>query len=639
MKRKTRFAALLLAAMLLLGLLMSVQASESSDAADTLNALGLFQGTGNGYELDREPTRAEALVMLIRLLGKEAEAKAYAADCPLRDVAGRWMAPYVGWAYANGITKGVSDTAFDPDSAASGKMYATFVLRALGYSEEAGDFTYSEAVSAAAELGLASADGYKGDFLRGDAVLMSCLALSAPCKGGDQVLLAKLVEEGAVSSEAAEKTGLLPPVWPEGAVTVTVACVGDSLTYGMGTDDPVKQSYPTQLGRITGPYRFVTERYGHSGATVEYDNFLSYAKTAEYADSLNTEAELVLLMLGTNDTIFAQNRENFPRDFEKMVQTYLDLPQHPRVIILLPPHFFSDGPMYADSSKNLEEIIKIEKAVAEEMGLATIDVYGFTEGRFDLSPDGVHFTAEGYQLLAEFLYENLSALLEGKEPTPVTPKEEIAETEPEIEELPFDGPTYTVACVGDSLTEGLMSEDPATQSYPSVMAGLTDGGIRFITENYGLSGACVDPDDSYFFALPYNGTEQYAASVQTEAEIVLVMLGTNDAFWSPNRDIFEQNFTDLLQVYISLPQAPQVVAVLPPHVFFEMNGLDYNDNLAELLEKEKAVAQELGLPVIDAYSFNEGQSDMFVDGIHFTVEGYALLAETIYTQLCDILAD
>ena len=46
------------------------------------------------------------------------------------------------------------------------------------------------------------------------------------------------------------------------------------------------------------------------------------------------------------------------------------------------------------------------------MDLSTLDVYGFTEGHFDWSPDGVHFTAEGYQLLAEFLYENLSALLD-----------------------------------------------------------------------------------------------------------------------------------------------------------------------------------------------------------------------------------
>ncbi len=411
MKRTTRFAALLLAVMLLLGLLATARASESGDAADALNALGLFRGTGNGYELDREPTRAEALVMLIRLLGKEGEAGAYAGDCPLRDVSGRWMAPYVGWAWEAGITKGVSETAFDPDGAASGKMYAAFVLRALGYSEEAGDFTYNDAVAAAAELGLAPAAGYRFRFIRADAVLMSFKALEAPCRDGGQVLLAKLAAEGAVDPEEAAKTGLLPPVWPEGAVTVTVACVGDSLTYGMGTDDPAKQSYPARLGRITGPWRFETERYGHSGATVDYDNTLAYAATEEYADSLDTRAELVLLMLGTNDTLFSQHRDVFPQDYERMVRTYLDLPQHPRVILLLPPHFFNDGPGFADPSKNLEEIIGMEKDVAAKLGLSTIDVYGFTEGRFELSKDGIHFTPEGYRLLAEFLYEELSGLL------------------------------------------------------------------------------------------------------------------------------------------------------------------------------------------------------------------------------------
>jgi lysophospholipase L1-like esterase len=290
-------------------------------------------------------------------------------------------------------------------------MYAAFVLRALGYSEEAGDFSYNDAVAAAADLGLAPGAGYRFQFIRADAVLMSFKALEAPCKGSGRVLLAKLVEEGAVSREAAEKTGIRPPVWPEDAVTVTVACVGDSLTYGMGTDDPAKQSYPARLGRITGPWRFETERYGHSGATVDYDNTLAYAATEEYADSLDTRAELVLLMLGTNDTLFSQHRDVFPQDYERMVRTYLDLPQHPRVILLLPPHFFNDGPGFADPSKNLEEIIGMEKDVAAKLGLSTIDVYGFTEGRFELSKDGIHFTPEGYRLLAEFLYENLSELL------------------------------------------------------------------------------------------------------------------------------------------------------------------------------------------------------------------------------------
>jgi len=41
--------------------------------ADLLNSLGLFNGTQNGYELNRVPTRVEAAAMLVRLLGAEDE--------------------------------------------------------------------------------------------------------------------------------------------------------------------------------------------------------------------------------------------------------------------------------------------------------------------------------------------------------------------------------------------------------------------------------------------------------------------------------------------------------------------------------------------------------------------------------------
>ena len=41
------------------------------EAADALNKLGLFQGTGNGYELEKSLTRAEAVTMIVRLLEKK----------------------------------------------------------------------------------------------------------------------------------------------------------------------------------------------------------------------------------------------------------------------------------------------------------------------------------------------------------------------------------------------------------------------------------------------------------------------------------------------------------------------------------------------------------------------------------------
>lgn len=60
------------------GVMVSAGAANFTSSADRLHEVGLFQGTGTTasgapqYDLDRAPTRAEAAVMLVRLLGKEA---------------------------------------------------------------------------------------------------------------------------------------------------------------------------------------------------------------------------------------------------------------------------------------------------------------------------------------------------------------------------------------------------------------------------------------------------------------------------------------------------------------------------------------------------------------------------------------
>ena len=89
---------------------------SAEESANALYELGLFQGTGetaNGkpiYSLDAAPTRAQAVTMLVRLLGKEAEAKAGTWTVPFSDLAD-WARPYVGYAYANGLTNGLSASA------------------------------------------------------------------------------------------------------------------------------------------------------------------------------------------------------------------------------------------------------------------------------------------------------------------------------------------------------------------------------------------------------------------------------------------------------------------------------------------------------------------------------------------------
>ena len=204
MKRKLRMV--LAGVLAVASLAMTAGAASYDNCADRLSDLGLFQGTGNGYQLDRAPTRAEAATMLVRLLGAEAEAEELAYSAPFTDL-DDWQKPYVQYLYDNGLTTGATATTFEPEDTCSAQMYTTFLLRALGYSDAAGgDFTYTGAVDFGKSIGLVDyANCNETNFLRDHVAAMSLTALNtAVGDDADTKLLEKLVEDGAVAASAAE---------------------------------------------------------------------------------------------------------------------------------------------------------------------------------------------------------------------------------------------------------------------------------------------------------------------------------------------------------------------------------------------------------------------------------------------------
>ena len=205
MKRKLRMV--LAGVLAVASLAMTAGAASYDNCADRLSDLGLFQGPGNGYQLDRAPTRAEAATMLVRLLGAEAEAEELDYSAPFTDL-DDWQKPYVQYLYDNGLTTGATATTFEPEDTCSAQMYTTFLLRALGYSDAAGgDFTYTGAVDFGKSIGLVDyANCNETNFLRDHVAAMSLTALNtAVGDDADTKLLEKLVEDGAVAASAADE--------------------------------------------------------------------------------------------------------------------------------------------------------------------------------------------------------------------------------------------------------------------------------------------------------------------------------------------------------------------------------------------------------------------------------------------------
>ncbi len=233
MKLKSK-GLLILILILVMGLMMAVPAyaadnTEATEQAVALKQLGLFKGVSDTeFDLGRAPSRTEALVMLIRVLGKESEALNGSYSHPFTDVAS-WADKYVGYAYVNGLTKGVSATEFGTSNANS-DMYLTFVLRALGYNDAVGDFSWSEPDTLAQSVGILT-DGVDTDnFLRADVVLVSWAALDTNLKDGSQTLSAKLMGAGVFTadqySQAQQTAGDINTVEPVEPATTYVVTDG-----------------------------------------------------------------------------------------------------------------------------------------------------------------------------------------------------------------------------------------------------------------------------------------------------------------------------------------------------------------------------------------------------------------------------
>ena len=169
---------------------------DTEAQAQMLYDLGLFKGTDKGFALEKSMTRAEASMMLTRLLGAEKTALAGNWKHPFTDVP-QWADKYVGWLYQNGLTKGVSATLYGSQRNVTCGQYCIFLTRAHldADSYQGTAFVDNDEVRQTDEEG----------FIRGDAVSLSARLLSTNyAKNGDESersVAEKLIDDGVFTAE------------------------------------------------------------------------------------------------------------------------------------------------------------------------------------------------------------------------------------------------------------------------------------------------------------------------------------------------------------------------------------------------------------------------------------------------------
>lgn len=173
------------------------------DLAAALNGMGLLRGTGAGYALNRPATRAEALYMMLYLMGEIDAAESYTGESPFGDVPD-WARAAVAYAYDKGYTKGMSAAVFGSQLNSTPDQYVTMLLRIMGYDDSAGDFEWNRAVEFAVSKDILTAGertALNSGFLRDQMVYVSYYALDARVKTGE-TFGQRLVSRGVLSESA-----------------------------------------------------------------------------------------------------------------------------------------------------------------------------------------------------------------------------------------------------------------------------------------------------------------------------------------------------------------------------------------------------------------------------------------------------
>lgn len=192
---------------------------------------------------------------------------------------------------------------------------------------------------------------------------------------------------------------------------IRVACVGDSITYGCMVRNRRKNNYPAVLSRLLGK-NYCVNNYAYTNRTAIKSGDYPLVKEKVYKQSLDFKPNIVLILLGSNDSKENNwNEDQFIADYGEMLDRYLSIESSPKVYLLIPPPVFEvRGKVLYRLRKSVieNEIIPAVKRIAESNGIDCIDLYKVFEGKKELFSDGIHPNAKGSRLLAQSVFEILN---------------------------------------------------------------------------------------------------------------------------------------------------------------------------------------------------------------------------------------
>lgn len=154
------------------------------------------------------------------------------------------------------------------------------------------------------------------------------------------------------------------------------------------------------------------------------------------------------------------------------------------------------------------------------------------------------------------------------------------------------GKKHKIVCVGDSITEGWGATTP-NMSYPSILASrISAENIEIV--NLGCSGRTMRKQGD----LPYWNEEHFLRALASQADTIVLMLGTNDAkSFNWDEEEYEKDYIDMVRQFQKMDGPPSIWLMVPPPLYQE-GAFDMKQTVINQLYPEKIpqIAAQCSIP-------------------------------------------
>ena len=192
---------------------------------------------------------------------------------------------------------------------------------------------------------------------------------------------------------------------------IRVACIGNSVTFGLTHTNPSNTSYPRQLQVLLGE-KYSVKNFGHSGATLLTKGHRPYIHTPEFHQALAFAPDIAIIELGLNDTDprnWPNFGDEFIRDYCRLIDTIRKTNSAVDIYITRLTPIFHDHARFLSGTRDwFWQIQQMISQIAKTQKVHLIDYHTSLYARPDIFGDAVHPNEEGAAILARLAYQHIT---------------------------------------------------------------------------------------------------------------------------------------------------------------------------------------------------------------------------------------